>query len=108
MGCCGQKRAGLTNRASVATARPSVILNARPTGFAAPSVDAGRRPQTAIASADTAGIATVALRYLASSPLRLQGNVTARAYEFSAGQPVQAVAAPDALALLASRQFRRA
>jgi hypothetical protein len=54
------------------------------------------------------GIATIALRYLAGSPLRLRGAVTARAYEFSAEQPVQAVAAPDALALLASRMFRRA
>jgi len=54
------------------------------------------------------GIATIALRCLAGSPMRLQGAVTARAYQFSADQPVQAVAAPDAPALLASRLFRRA
>jgi hypothetical protein len=48
------------------------------------------------------------LRYLAGSPLRLLGPVTLRAYEFSAGQPVQAVAAADAMELLSSRLFRRA
>ena len=53
-------------------------------------------------------MATVSLRYLAGSPLSLLGPVTARAYEFSPGQPVQPVAAADAMALLGSRLFRRA
>ena len=54
------------------------------------------------------GIPTIALRCLAGAPMRLRGAVTARAYEFTADQPVQPVAAPDALGLLASRLFRRA
>lgn len=53
-------------------------------------------------------MATVPLRYLAGSPLSLLGPVTARAYAFSASQPVQPVAAADAMALLGSRMFRRA
>ena len=61
-----------------------------------------------MASGTPAGIATVPLRYLAGSPLSLLGPVTARAYEFSPGQPVQPVAAADAMALLGSRLFRRA
>ncbi|MGY6126043.1 hypothetical protein ACW9YV_11245 [Paraburkholderia strydomiana] len=55
-----------------------------------------------------ASIATVTLRYVASSPLLVHGPVTARAYQFSAGHPVQPGAAPDAPALLASRLYRRA
>lgn len=117
MGCCGQKRAALVSpkRSTPASAsapalapRPNVV-NARPRGWTAPpSPDPGRQPQIVESSAVSGGIATIALRYLATSPLRLHGTVTARVYEFSAGQPVQAVAAPDALALLASRLFRRA
>jgi hypothetical protein len=40
--------------------------------------------------------------------MRLQGPVTMRAYEFSPSQPVQAVAAQDAIQLITSRLFRRA
>ena len=108
MGCCGQKRAELTKRTESTPARPSVIPNARPTGLAASSPDKGRASQTVDGEAAVTGIATVTLRYLASSPLCVHGSVTARAYEFSAGWPVQAVAAPDAPVLLASRLFRRA
>jgi hypothetical protein len=67
-----------------------------------------RTPRTADGQPAVAGIATVTLRYLGNSPLCVHGAVTGRAYAFSAGQPVQAVAAPDAPALLASRLFRRA
>jgi hypothetical protein len=108
MGCCGHKRAELTNRTMSTPARSSVIPKPRPAELAPSSLDTGHKPRTAPSSTSSAGIATVALRYLAGSPLRLHGSVTMRAYEFSAGQPVQAVAASDAMELLASRLFRRA
>jgi hypothetical protein len=66
-----------------------------------------RPPRKANGQGVAAGIATVTLRYIANSPLHVHGPVTGRTYEFSASQPVQAVAAPDAPALLASRLFRR-
>lgn len=80
-----------------------------PSAVAARAADLGPgAPAAAAPPTGAGGIATIALRYLASSPVRLRGAVTARAYEFSAERPVQPVAAPDAVALLASRMFRRA
>ena len=104
MGCCGQRRAELKSRLEPVPARPPIVVNARPTAVIAPRPDAGGSPQRV---ADT-HVATVVLRYLANSALRVNGAVTSRTYEFSAGQPVQAVAAIDAPALMASRLFRRA
>jgi len=68
----------------------------------------GCQPPAANAKDAVASIATVTLRYVASSPLLVHGPVTARAYQFSADHPVHPVAASDAPALLASRLFRRA
>ena len=85
------------------------VVNARPVGHIAPPPEAVGRPGAiAGAGAAPAGFATVALRYLADSALRVSGAVTSRTYEFSAERPVQAVASPDAPALIASRLFRRA
>jgi hypothetical protein len=38
--------------------------------------------------------------------MHVRGTATGRVYQFSAGQPVQAVDPRDAQALLASRNFR--
>ena len=112
MGCCGQRRAALATQAMPTAPRAPFQPNARPAGFLANRVEplATRSADTAarMASGTPAGMATVSLRYLAGSPLSLLGPVTARAYEFSPGQPVQPVAAADAMALLGSRLFRRA
>lgn len=51
--------------------------------------------------------ATTAIRYLEASPVRVQGLISGRAYEFSALQPVQTVDARDATSLLNTRFFRR-
>lgn len=59
-------------------------------------------------ASDTAPIAnSVAIRYLESAPVFVQGNATGRQYRFSGAAPVQAVDARDAVALLNSRFFRR-
>lgn len=50
----------------------------------------------------------VTLRYLDRQPVRMQGPVTGRFYQFSASQPVQSVDARDAVSLLNNRLFRRA
>ena len=47
----------------------------------------------------------VNLRYLERSPIRVRGPATGVAYQFSAAQPVQAVDARDAAALLRTRLF---
>jgi len=48
------------------------------------------------------------VRYLESSPIRVQGPVTGRLYEFSSQRPVQPVERGDADALTRTRFFRRA
>lgn len=109
MGCCGQKRAQLASRVAAVPSRRPVVSIDPPTGINAPSPEPGSKARSVAASTGATGsIATIALRYLANSPVRLHGAVTARAYEFSADRPVLAVAAPDAPVLLASRLFRRA
>jgi len=110
MGCCGQKRAELTSRMTSVPARRPIIREARTTDVAIPATGPSHVLQTAAATPaqTTSGVATIALRYVASAPLRLQGAITARGYEFSGERAVQVVAAADAPALLASRLFRRA
>ncbi len=49
----------------------------------------------------------VPLRYTQNSPIRVQGPITGRQYEFSASAPVQAVDPKDATALLRTQFFRR-
>lgn len=53
------------------------------------------------------GVATALVRYSETSPVRVVGPVTGQNYSFSGGAPVQAVAAQDVEALLATRFFRR-
>lgn len=54
-----------------------------------------------------AAAGTLALRYLARSPVLVHGPRTGRPYRFSGAAPVQAVARADADALLASGHFQR-
>jgi hypothetical protein len=51
---------------------------------------------------------SVTIRYLDTSPVRVQGLVTGQLYEFSSSQSVQAVDARDAVSLLNTRVFVRA
>jgi hypothetical protein len=50
---------------------------------------------------------SVSLRYLENSPVRVQGPVTGRQYDFSASHPVQAVDPRDAAPLLRTRFFQQ-
>jgi hypothetical protein len=92
MGCCGQKRTNLRNN----------LAPAATPGHAQPVLNRQLlSPAQPVATA-------VTLRYLQSSPLRVQGPVTGRHYEFSAARPVQTVDPRDAEALVRTRCFRRA
>jgi len=51
---------------------------------------------------------TIDLRYMESAAIQVRGSITGRLYRFSAAQPLQAVDARDAAALLGTRLFRRA
>ncbi len=51
---------------------------------------------------------TTRLRYLEHSPVRVRGPVTGKHYDFSGANPVAAVEARDAEALLRTRFFTRA
>ncbi len=48
------------------------------------------------------------LQYVEQSPIRVQGRMTGRYYEFSGKRSVQAVDTRDASSLLGTRLFRRA
>jgi len=50
---------------------------------------------------------SVMLRFLGTGSITVRGLMTGKPYFFSAAQPVQAVASPDAEALLRTRYFRR-
>ena len=101
MGCCGQRRAQLQNS--------SVKKPARITHQTVPAhrrVSDGRTPP---APPSQPGLdATLSIRYLESSPIRVQGLMTGRSYDFSGSQSIQSVDARDAPSLLSTRFFRRA
>jgi hypothetical protein len=52
--------------------------------------------------------ASISVRYLENSPIRVRGLVSGMSYEFSGSHPVQQVDARDASSLLNTRFFRRA
>ena len=52
--------------------------------------------------------ASIAIRYLKRAPIRVQGPVSGRHYEFSVSQPVQSVDARDAVSMLNTGLFHRA
>lgn len=96
MGCCGQKRAVLRNTPPTIT---PVVTPPAPTK--PPLRHPGQLPPGGAAPF------LVAVRYLESSPILVRGVASGRQYEFSGAQPVQAVDASDAEALLRTRFFRR-
>jgi hypothetical protein len=64
-------------------------------------------PPATLGDASVADGATVAISYLESSPVRVQGLATGRTYEFSATRASQLVDPRDAGALLNTGLFRR-
>ena len=127
--CCGQKRAALststtytttqaTTQTMTATAPARSPNSAVRQGTASASQLSGRTnasPATAAAvpgSTPWAGpiqnaYGSVRLRYMETSPIRVQGPISGRQYDFSASQPVQAVDPRDAAPLLRTRFFQQ-
>lgn len=131
MSCCGQSRSewqsqqSRLNQPSWQTRHSQPSGQTRQTGQAparaapgpSPSVQPGpmvnvpptarRSPAPADRPAPAPTLGTVTLRYLARSPILVQGAVSGRAYRFSEHAPLQPVARADASAMLASGHFRR-
>src|SRR6266540_552582 len=98
MGCCGQQRTMLANRAR-STATPSA-----PTLPISPPRTAS--PAPAIPPMGAMGM--VSLRYVARARVLVSGPVSGHGYEFSGAEPVRAVDGRDAEALLRTGYFRPA
>jgi hypothetical protein len=119
--CCGQNRAAVKAALTPAANRnpaqsaptssgaytPSMsgVTQRTSAGVASPS---GARQQPAPATAHASARSVIHLRYSESSPIQVRGPVTGNRYQFSRAQPLQAVDARDASALLDTRFFRRA
>jgi hypothetical protein len=95
------------NEAAIRARNPGAISAAAP--FPSPHGVEGRpaTPGNGQGAPSGSGAATTLLRYSETSPVRVVGPVTGRNYAFSGSAPVQAVAAQDAEALVATRFFRR-
>lgn len=125
--CCGEKRLELRSNATHRTvpAVPQYMSSnsrVQPVRTRPPAPPATRAvlPHSPISSqirgvqpqARAAPIslphASIGIRSLKNSPIRVRGASTGRYYEFSGSRPVQAVDARDASALLLMRFFRRA
>ena len=91
MTCCGQR----PTIPPGAPATPATAIKVTASGYGAAS--AGR---------PSPGARTIAIRYLRTPAIMVQGPTTGRRYAFSGGSPVQAVDARDAAALLRSGLFR--
>jgi len=112
--CCGSKRAQLTSNLAQRTgpvSRPYTatrrrIEPARPA--ASPARSRANTPPQNAGNAAAANGSLIAVSYVESVPVRVQGLTTGRSYEFSPSQRVQEVDAQDAPALLNTRFFRRA
>ena len=114
--CCGQKRQELVKNQSGSMTRNGSSTGPT-TGMQHPRTHiGGARPNApfnvstgAQAATAVAGLqATVILRYLANSPIRVRGLVTGHNYEFSAARRVQAVDGRDVPSLLSLQRFQRA
>jgi hypothetical protein len=106
--CCGSKRSAFRNTSARApSTTPLVSQSASNTAHirSAP----GQNPVTPSASISARGpIASVNLRYMETSAIRVCGPVTGRRYDFSGALPAQAVDPRDAAILTRSGLFRRA
>jgi hypothetical protein len=97
MPCCGQKRAAFRSR-------PEPRASAPPSP--SPVEQAPPPPPPPTAEIPRRAVRTV--QYTERSSVRVRGSATGRHYEFSGSNPVQAVDARDAPAMLATRFFRAA
>jgi hypothetical protein len=123
--CCGQKRTELRNSQTQRTTQRvpqygpannrAHALRAK--SSASPATQAASPHQ--LAQAQTGSVqpqaasttptpdASISLRYLDNSPIRVRGLVSGASYEFSSSRPVQPVDPRDASSLLNTRFFRR-
>ena len=124
--CCGQKRTELRNsQAQRATPRVPQYGAASNRAYAlrtqssappaSPAASPHDLPQAQTGSVQPQAVATtltphasISVRYLDDSPIRVRGLVSGTSYEFSSSSPVQPVDARDASSLLSTRFFRRA
>lgn len=119
--CCGQKRSTLTNTRSPARARS--VSQSLPANWQGPRTQPLSLPQTGATSAyvgispSSSGVQfptaltaqdSIAIRYLETDSVRVQGLASGRRYEFSPARSVQQVDARDASSLLNTRFFTRA
>ena len=99
MGCCGQRRIQATDTyTKPSSIRPSVVQPAAPTDTTVPVPQGQHRYSQA----------SVAILYLENSTVLVHGSATGREYRFSSVEPVQAVDARDAAALIRTRFFKLA
>jgi hypothetical protein len=103
MACCGQKRAALTSAPPAAVTLSSLTppaTNNRQPAIASQQLAVHTQP-----AQPSPRYSSVALRYTETSPILVKGPATGRQYQFSGPNPVQAVDARDAAALLRTRFF---
>ena len=123
--CCGQKRSELRNSQAQRTARTvpqyvsgnsrAQIVRAQPSAPPATQAASPYRPvnpqtrsiQPQAATPSSTPHASISVRYLENSPIRVRGLVSGMCYEFSGSRAVQQVDARDASSLLNTRFFRR-
>ena len=95
--CCGQKRSELRNSQAQRTARTVPQY-----------VSGNNRAQVVRTQPSAPAHASISVRYLENSPIRVRGLVSGMCYEFSGSHTVQQVDARDATSLLNTRFFHRA
>jgi len=107
--CCGSRRSAW--RSASARSRASPPTRPMPQGVADRAGISGAIGPDPVAPAGdvSAGppFATVAVRYMETAAIRVQGPITGRHYDFSGAQPVQAVDFRDAAIFTRSSPFRR-
>lgn len=96
--CCGSRRA-TWRLASVSTRQP------REANAPAPHLSGPTKRAPAIIAAGP-GVTVTKLRYADSTPIRLRGPITRRAYDFSDADPVQEVDVRDAAIFVRSLRSR--
>lgn len=119
--CCGQKRSKLrTIPAPIPTRsvgrslpanRQSPVPGTQPapseriTSLKNPRLDPPLQPIAPVPVTTSTPESSLAVRYLESFPVLVQGLATGRRYEFSSSQPVQNVDSRDVSTLLSTRSF---
>jgi hypothetical protein len=119
--CCGSKRSAI--RGSVNVAGSASIVPRAPTINNVPANVSANVPasrtnvvasrghiRAAAANGDLTNgqFPALTIRYLETSPIRVWGPVTRRAYDFSGTQPTQSIDLRDAAVLVRSALFLRA